>query len=134
MYVSSNENKIKYLGINEYFFLTENLEFSDESEVQSAMGFIIINKKKSLEKTVRSVIENELDDTEKAVIKLFYYNGFNTLAISEMCSLSRSSVYRNLNSGLKKIENAIKYVLEYDGFYSKMSADELVKYVKGAVS
>lgn len=134
MYVSSNENKIKYLGINEYFFLTENLEFSDESEVQSAMGFIIINKKKSLEKTVRSVIENELDDTEKAVIKLFYYNGFNTLAISEMCSLSRSSVYRNLNSGLKKIEKAIKYVLEYDGFYSKMSADELVKYVKGAVS
>lgn len=134
MYVSSNENRIKYLGINEYFFLTENLEFTDKAEVQSAMGFIIINKKKSLEKTVRSVIENELDDTEKTVIKLFYYNGFNTLAISEMCSLSRSSVYRNLNSGLKKIENAIKYVLEYDGFYSKMSAEELVKYVKGAVS
>lgn len=134
MYVSSNENKIKYLGINEYFFLTENLEFADEAEVQSAMGFIIINKKRSLEKTVRSVIENELDGTEKAVIKLFYYNGFNTLEIAEMCGLSRSSVYRNLNSGLKKIGNTIKYVLEYDGFSSKMSAEELVKYVKGAVS
>lgn len=134
MYVSSNENKIKYLGINEYFFLTENLEFTDESEVQSAMGFIIINKKKSLEKTVRSVIENELDETEKAVIKLFYYDGFNTLAISEMCNMARSSVYRNLNSGLKKIENTVKYVLEYDGFSSKMSAEELVKYVKGSAS
>ena len=134
MYVSSNESKIKYLGINEYFFLTENLEFTDKSEVQSAVGFIIINKKKSLEKTVRSVIENELEETEKKVIKLFYYDGFNTLAISEMCNIARSSVYRNLNSGLKKIENAIKYILEYDRLSSKMSAEELVKYVKGAVS
>lgn len=134
MYVSSNENKIKYLGINEYFFLTENLEFADESEIQSAMGYIIINKKRSLEKTVRSVIENELDETEKAVIKLFYYSGLNTVEISRMCGLSRSSVYRNLKNGLKKIEKTIKYVLEYDGLSSKMSSEELIKYVKGAVS
>lgn len=134
MYVSSNESKIKYLGINEYFFLTENLEFADASEIQSAMGYIIINKKRSLEKTVRSVIENELDETEKAVIKLFYYDGFDTLSISEMCSIARSSVYRNLKSGLNKIEKSIKYVLEYDGFSSNMSSEELIKYVKEAVS
>lgn len=134
MYVSSNESKIKYLGINEYFFLTENLEFADASEIQSAMGYIIINKKRSLEKTVRSVIENELDETEKAVIKLFYYDGFDTLSISEMCNIARSSVYRNLKSGLNKIEKSIKYVLEYDGFSSNMSSEELVKYVKEAVS
>lgn len=134
MYVSSNDRKIKYLGVNEYFFLTENLEFADASEVQSAMGFIIINKRNSLKKTVKSVIENELDDTERAVIKLFYYNGFDTCAISQICRLSRSSVYRNLNSGLEKIENTVKYILEYEGFSSKMSAEELVKYVKGAVS
>ncbi len=134
MYVSSNDNKIKTLGVNEYFFLTENFEFSDKSEIGSAMGFIIMNKRSSLEKTVKSIIENELDETERAVIKLFYYNGLDTLSISEMCSLSRSSVYRNLKSGLKKIENSIKYVLEYDGFSSKMSSDELVKYIKGAVS
>lgn len=134
MYVSSNDNKIKTLGVNEYFFLTENFEFADKSEVQGAMGFIIMNKRNSLEKTVRSIIENELDETEKTVIKLFYYNGLDTLSISEMCSLSRSSVYRNLKSGLKKIEKLIKYVLEYDGFSSKMSSEELVKYIKGAVS
>lgn len=134
MYVSSNDNKIKNLGVNEYFFLTENFEFADKSEVQSAMGFIIMNKRNSLEKTVRSIIENELDETERAVIKLFYYNGLDTLSISEMCSLSRSSVYRNLKSGLKKIEHPIKYVLEYDGFSSKMSSEELVKYIKGAVN
>lgn len=134
MYVSSNDNKIKTLGVNEYFFLTENFEFADKSEVQGAMGFIIMNKRNSLKKTVRSIIENELDETEKAVIKLFYYNGLDTLSISEMCSLSRSSVYRNLKSGLKKIEKLIKYVLEYDGFSSKMSSEELVKYIKGAVS
>ncbi len=134
MYVSSNENKIKYLGIDEYFFLTENLEFADKSEVQSAMGFIIINKKRCLKKTVRSIIENELDETERAVIKLFYYKGFDTLSISKMCSLSRSSVYRNLKSGMKKIENSIKYVLEYEGFSSKMSSEELIEYVKGVVS
>lgn len=134
MYISSNENKIKYLGINEYFFLTENLEFTDESEVRDAIGFIVINKKRNLEKTVKRVIENELDETEKSVIKLFYYNGFNSLAISKMCNISRSSVYRNLNSGLKKIENALKYVLVYEDFSSKISAAELVKFVKGAVS
>lgn len=134
MYVSSNDNKIKTLGVNEYFFLTENFEFADKSEIGSAMGFIIMNKRSSLEKTIKSIIENELDETERAVIKLFYYNGLDTLSISEMCSLSRSSVYRNLKSGLKKIENSIKYVLEYDGFSSKMSSDELVKYIKGAVS
>lgn len=134
MYVSSNDNKIKALGVNEYFFLTENLEFADESEIQRAMGYIIINKRKSLAKTVRSIIENELDETEKTVVKLFYYRGFDTLSISEMCCLSRSSVYRNLKSGLKKIENATKYIFEYDGFSSQMSAEELVKCVKGAVS
>lgn len=132
MYVSSNDSKIKALGVNEYFFLTENLEFADESEVQRAMGYIIINKRNSLAKTVRSIIENELDETEKTVIKLFYYRGFDTLSISEMCSLSRSSVYRNLKSGLKKIENVTKYIFEYDGFSSQMSAEELVKCVKGA--
>lgn len=134
MYVSSNDNKIKTLGVNEYFFLTENFEFADKSEVQRAIGFIIMNKRNCLEKIVRSIIENELDETEKAVIKLFYYNGLDTLSISEMCSLSRSSVYRNLKSGLKKIEHPIKYVLEYDGFSSKMSSEELVKYIKEAVS
>ena len=124
MYVSSNDNKIKTLGVNEYFFLTENFEFADKSEVQSAMGFIIMNKRNSLEKTVKSIIENELNENEKNVIKLFYYNGLDTL----------SSVYRNLKIGLKKIEKSIKYVLEYDGFSSKMSSEELVKYIKEAVS
>lgn len=133
MYVSSNENKIKYLGVNEYFFLTENLEFTDESEVQSAVRFIVVNKRKNLEKTVKSVIENELDETEKNVIKLFYYKGFNAIAISKICNISRSSVYRNLNSGLKKIENTMKYVLEYEGFSENLSAGELVKFVKGEV-
>lgn len=134
MYVSSNDNKIKTLGVNEYFFLTENFEFADKSEVQSAMGFIIMNKRNSLEKTVKSIIENELNENEKNVIKLFYYNGLDTLSISEICGLSRSSVYRNLKIGLKKIEKSIKYVLEYDGFSSKMSSEELVKYIKEAVS
>ena len=117
MYVSSNDNKIKTLGVNEYFFLTENFEFADKSEVQSAMGFIIMNKRNSLEKTVKSIIENELNENEKNVIKLFYYNGLDTL-----------------KNGLKKIEKSIKYVLEYDGFSSKMSSEELVKYIKEAVS
>lgn len=133
MYVSSNENKVKYLGVNEYFFLTENLEFTDESEVQSAVRFIVVNKRRNLEKTVKSVIENELDETEKNVIKLFYYKGFNAIAISKICNISRSSVYRNLNSGLKKIENTMKYVLEYEGFSENLSAGELVKFVKGEV-
>lgn len=134
MYVSLNDNKIRTLGVNEYFFLTENFEFADASEINSAMGFLVINKRSSLEKTVKSIIKNELDETERAVIKLYYYNGLDTLSISEMCNLSRSSVYRNLKSGLRKIENSIKYVLEYDGFSSKMSSEELVKYIKGAVS
>ena len=98
------------------------------------MGFIIMNKRNSLEKTVKSIIENELNENEKNVIKLFYYNGLDTLSISEICGLSRSSVYRNLKIGLKKIEKSIKYVLEYDGFSSKMSSEELVKYIKEAVS
>lgn len=134
MQAFTNENKIEYLGVNEYFFLTENLEFTNESEVQGAVRFIVVNKRKSLERTVKSVIENELDESEKTVIKLFYYNGFSALAISKICKMARSSVYRNLNSGLRKIENAIKYVLEYEGFSAEMSADELVKFVKGAVS
>lgn len=134
MQAFTNENKIKYLGVNEYFFLTENLEFTNESEVQGAVRFIVVNKRKSLERTVKSVIENELDESEKNVIKLFYYNGFSALAISKICKMARSSVYRNLNSGLRKIENAIKYILEYEGFSAEMSADELVKFVKGAVS
>ncbi|MCH5190249.1 MAG: sigma-70 family RNA polymerase sigma factor [Oscillospiraceae bacterium] len=134
MQAFTNENKIKYLGVNEYFFLTENLEFTNGSEVQGAVRFIVVNKRKNLERTVKSVIENELDESEKTVIKLFYYNGFSALAISKICKMARSSVYRNLNSGLRKIENAIKYVLEYEGFSAEMSADELVKFVKGAVS
>ena len=133
MYVSANENKIKYLGVNEYFFLTENLEFTDESEVQGAVRFIVVNKRKNLERIVKSIIENELDETEKTVIKLFYYKGFNAIAISKICNISRSSVYRNLNSGLSKIENTLKYVLEYEGFSEDLSATELVRFVKGAV-
>lgn len=131
MFVSSNENKIKNLGVNEYFFLTENLEFADESEIQSGMGFLIKNKKKNLFKTVQSVIENELDETEKYIIKLYYYDGLDTATISKKCNIARSSVYRNIKSALGKIENSVKYIFLYEDYFSTLSAYELLQYVKG---
>lgn len=133
MFVISNENKLKNLEIGEYFFLTENLEFTNQSQVKNSVQFIIKNKKTNLVKTVQDIIENELNNIEKTVIKLYFYDGLGTNAISKMCNIARSSVYRNLKSGLYKIENSMKYVLRYDEYCSAYSVDELLKEVKGEV-
>ncbi len=134
MFISSNENRIKTLSVNEYFFLTENLEFADEAEIQSAMGFLITNKKNNLIKTVQSVIENELDKTERTVIKMYFYDGLDTAVIAQNCNIARSSVYRNIKSGLEKIEHSMKYVLQYDSYFSLLSANELRQCVKGVLN
>lgn len=125
-----SENKIINLTDGEYFFLTENFEFADRSEIQKAVSYIITNKKKNLRRTVRSVINNELDDKERNVIKLYYYAGNDTETISKICCLSRSSIYRILKNGLSVIENRLQYVLEYDKYFDDMSATELIKCVK----
>ena len=133
MFVLSNEKRLRNLEVGEYFFLTENLEFTNQAEIENGVRFLVSSKRNNLVKTVQDIIENELDNTERAVIKMYFYDCLDTLTISKKCNISRSSVYRNIKNGLVKIETYVKYVLRYDGYCSMLSADELIREVKGAV-
>lgn len=133
MFILSNEKRIQNLEIGEYFFLTENLEFTNQAEIEDGVVFLVTSKRNNLVKTVHDIIENELDNIERAVIKMYFYDCLDTLTISKKCNISRSSVYRNIKNGLLKIETYVKYVLRYDGYCSKLSVDELIREVKGEI-
>lgn len=128
--VNLQDQKIKELSVEEYFYLTENLENTDSRNVENGVKYLVYNKRKKLIDIVRKVMECELTDFERALALDHWSNGMTLREIAEKYRVNCSSVYRNLHSIKEKLETYLKYVLLYDKTSLPETAEELLKYVR----
>lgn len=124
-------HQITKLAVDEYAFLTENFEFTNEDEIKNGVGYIVFNRKRNILNTVKKVIENELSALEKELVIDFWGKGLTAEELAEKYKISRASVYRSLNKAKKKIEKFIKYVLVYDDAVQQYSISDFFNFIKG---
>ena len=124
-------HQITKLAVDEYAFLTENFEFTNEGEIKNGVGYIVFNRKRNILNTVKKVIENELSALEKDLVLDFWGKELTVEELAEKYKISRASVYRYLNKAKKKIEKFIKYVLVYDDAVQQYSISDFLNFIKG---
>lgn len=130
MLINEQENKLTELSSDEYFYLSENLDFIDSSSVEKAVRYIVISKKRKLLRIVRQVLASELDERERGIALDYWARGIPVNSIVENRGIPRSSVYRQLDNAKKKLQTSLKYVLLYDSEALPASADELLAFIK----
>lgn len=124
-------HQITELAVDEYTFLTENFEITNEDEIKNGVGYIVFNRKRNILDTVKKVIENELSALEKDLVLDFWGKELTVEELAEKYKISRASVYRYLNNAKKKIEKFIKYVLVYDDAVQQYSISDFFNFIKG---
>ena len=122
--------KIREMSKEEYFFLTENLEFVDKNSICNGVRYLVYNKKKRLLDVVQKVMQNELTEDERN-LAIDYWSGEYSLGeISKRNNITRSAIYRHIDSIKEKIETSLKYVLIYDANALPQSTNELMTFIK----
>lgn len=127
--MQNSEKQIEELSVDEYFFLTENLEIISPGSVESGMKYLLFNKKRRLYETVRQAVAEELTERERAVALGFWNEGLAAGEIARLNRISRSSVYRILEKARAKLEDSLKYVVMYEKSLKLCSAAELIEFV-----
>lgn len=127
--MQNSEKQIEELSVDEYFFLTENLEIISPGSVESGMKYLLFNKKRRLYETVRRAVAEELTERERAVALGFWNEGLAAGEIARLNRISRSSVYRILEKARAKLEDSLKYVVMYEKSLKFCSAAELIEFV-----
>lgn len=124
-------HQITELAVDEYTFLTENFEFTNEDEIKNCVGYIVFNRKRNILGIVKKVIENELSCLEKEIVLDFWGKELKVEEIAEKYKLSRASIYRNLNNAKQKVEKYLKYVLIYEDDVQRYSVSDFLKFIEG---
>ena len=126
------DEKIKALTVDEYFYLTENLEIADKQSIEKGVSFILYSRQQKIVDVVRSVLQNELTDFERKIIKEHLSDGVSATEIQEKYRIPHTTFYRHLNSAKAKLKSSLKYVWIYDNISVPRSAEGLLEYVKAA--
>ena len=74
---------------------------------------VLMKHRERLHKIIRRVIENELNEQDKLIIKLFWYDEFKVVEIAEILGLHHSFVRRHIKKSNAIIFKNLKYVIEY---------------------
>lgn len=61
---------------------------------------------------VRKVIQKELTDDERELIRLYYYKGLSSVKIADIVGVDSSTVRRRLYKVHQKLYNFLKYAAE----------------------
>ncbi len=122
--------KIREMSKEEYFYLTENLEIVDKNSICNGVRYLVYNKKKRLLDVVNKVMQNELTEAERKLAKDYWSGEFSLGEISKRNNITRSSIYRHIDSIKEKLETSLKYVLIYDADALPKSTNELMSFIK----
>lgn len=61
---------------------------------------------------VRSVIENDLSDSERFAVHCYWYEGRTISSIAQRMSVSHSAVYHTLDRAKQKIRFVLKHIID----------------------
>ncbi len=113
----------------EYLYLSENLDVIGVSDKNAVCSFLSVSRKNMLSRLLRLAIENELDDMQKRIIRLMWYDGLNVTSIARTLGVNKSTVTRQSHKAYDKLKNSLKYVM----MYQFECPSDLIDYFKEAV-
>ncbi len=126
------DKQISELSVDEYFYLTENLEVLDRESTKKGVEYVLYSRRQRIVDIVRTAIQNELLPLERQIVLEHLGEGVSAVALQKKYGISHSAFYRALNSAKKKLVTTLKYVLIYDGERVPVTAQGLIEYVKRA--
>ncbi|MBO4338668.1 MAG: hypothetical protein K5755_05175 [Clostridiales bacterium] len=97
----------------EYLFLSENLDVIGASDKSTVCSFISVSRKNMVSKLLRLAIDDELDEMQKEIIKLLWYDGLNVTKAAEKLGVNKSTVTRQKQKAYDKLRTSLKYVMLY---------------------
>ena len=99
--------------MDDYLFLTEDLEFMDKAFINKGIKYLVYKKKQRMIDTVRSVMDNELTEIERNIAEDYWCNNLLVEEIAKKYKLSRSGFYRTVDVIKEKMNMHLKYVVFY---------------------
>ena len=89
-------------------------------------SYILRQRKNELRQLVRTVIENELSDYDKAIVSMRWYQNMTPNEIAIKLGVDRSTVSRHLDKINNTIYEKLKYAMEYRYGRSFSKQSELI--------
>lgn len=75
--------------------------------------YILRKRKIELNCLVKEVIENELSEEDRLIVKLHWYEGNNAMEVAKLLGVNKSTISRKLDKINTVVYNSLKYALEY---------------------
>lgn len=108
--MDTTANEQIMLDENEYIYLSDHFEVMDDMHCEAVPKYIVSEKKRNLEKTVKAAIKNELEPLGQEIISEKYFKCLSVTEIAQLHSMSRTAVYRVLEHSRKRLYDCLKYV------------------------
>ncbi len=108
-----NNKKLIEISNEDYLFLTEDLRTMDIATVDKRIRYLVFNKKQRMIDTVRSVLDNELTETEREIALDYWCDNLLVEEIAKKHNMSRTRFYRTVKVIEEKINMYLKYVVVY---------------------
>lgn len=113
----------------EYLFLSENLDVIGVCDKGSICSFLSVSRKNMISKLLRQAIESELDEMQRKIIFLLWYDKLSVTKAAEILGVNKSTVTRQSHKAYDKLRNCLKYVM----LYQFECPDDLIRYFKEAI-
>lgn len=126
--------QVECITTEEYFYLTENFEFVDKNSAEKLVRYLVYDKRRKLMDTVRMVMQDELTAKERNIAVDYWQNKMPIGDISDKYCISRSSLYRTIDTIKKKLETSLKYVLFYNEILKPPTKEDFLSQIKKATS
>lgn len=104
-----DEKILAELSLDEYIYLTENLEVIEHGGDKNAAAYILARKNSVIKRIVGLVLRNELTQEERDFLLARHISGLNKSEIARKNGASRNYVDRVLLSAEKKLYAYLKY-------------------------
>ena len=114
--------------ISDAYYAKEAFARWQAKETQELEDYIIRQRKAELNELVRRVIQSELCQQDRLLVKLHWYKGFSKEEIAKMTDMSRSAVYRRFEKINNTLYEKLKYAIGYRyGAQNEKAAKVLLK-------
>lgn len=102
-------NKPSEISLDEYIYLTENLEVVPRGNNKTAADFILLRKNSVVKRLVNLVMQEELSPEERKYIKAYHLDNVNKSELARRNGVTRKYVDRVILCAEKKLYAFLKY-------------------------
>lgn len=97
----------------DYITTRESYERWERSKAETADEYALRRRKIELYALVNEVINNELNDNERELVRLHWYENISATDIAEIYGVDKTTVYRRLDRITDIIYDKLKYAIQY---------------------